>query len=365
MTVIDRPWLYRDDDGSPRFKTSWHEEDRPAGPRWPGPAKKKQFEPHDAQTLKLIERFDELQRMDHGDKVAPLIEEWQWLDHMGGPAEKQRFLEPLIERVRRAPDKNEATAIFLLLVCEGTRRGVARELVAARSGLDGSSSAPSWHQREEAKRLNDIERDRLHDVTRQAVVEALYKYPSYSPPHFFGWLRETVAHRTLDFLAGELVEIEIATHRLEESEAIQAVLSGLEGAEGPPAAQRPGYRRWERRLLPLYPAVAKFSEIAGVRQVCRTAVDRLPTKQQAVIEKHFYGGLEPQQIAAEAGVSRSTVYNHQAQALRNLHEDDCFFMALCGMRVVRDSARRTNLMARHPDGRLPDGRRMVYIDNAA
>lgn len=365
MTVIDRPWLYRDDDGIPRFKTSWHDEDRRAEPVWPGPAKKKEFQPHDAQTLKLIERFDELHRLEHGERVASLIEEWQWLDRMSGPTEKQKFLEPLIERVRRAPERTEATAIFLLLLCEGTRRGVARELVAARSGLEGSSPAPSWHQREEAKRVSDIERDRLHDVTRHAVVEALYKYPTTSPPHFFGWLRETVAHRTLDFLGGELSEIEIATHRREESGAIQAVLAGLEGADGPVAAERPGYGRWERRMLPLYPTVAKFSEVAEVRQVCRTAVKRLPPKQQDVIEKHFYGGLEPQQIALETGVSRSTVYNHKAQALRNLHKDDCFFMALCAMRIVRDSARRATLMARHPDGRLPDGRRLVYVEMAA
>ena len=118
-------------------------------------------------------------------------------------------------------------------------------------------------------------------------------------------------------------------------------------------------------LLPLYPAVAKFSEIAGVRQVCRTAVSRLPAKQQAVIEQHYYGGLEPMQIAMESGVSRSTVYNHKTQALRTLHEDDCFFMALCGMRLVRDSVRPAALMAQYPDGRLPDGRRVVYIDAAA
>lgn len=363
MTVIDRPWLYRDDDGSPRFKTSWHEESKPV-PYWPGPAKKKAFEPHDAQTIKLIERFDELARLEHGEMVAKLVEEWQWLDHMGGIAEKQKFLEPLIVSVRRDPTKNEATAIFLLLVCEGIRCGVARELIAARSGLEGSSTSSIWHRREEARRVNDIERDRLHDVTRHAVVEALYKYPSSSPAPFFGWLRETVAHRTLDFLGGELAEIEIATHRLEEGEAIQAVLAGLEGIEAPAATERPGYRRWERRMLPLYPAVAKFSEIAGVRRVCRTAVDRLPAKQRMVIEKHFYDGLEPQQIAEESGVARSTVYNHKAQALHNLHEDDCFFMALCGLRVVRDSARRAKLIERYPDGHRPDGRRMVYIDAA-
>jgi RNA polymerase sigma factor (sigma-70 family) len=365
MTVIDRPWLHRDDDGLPRFKTSWHEEDRGAQPQWPGPAKRKRFEPHDAQTTRLIERLGELERLEHGEQVAPLIEHWQWLDRMAAPGEKQQFLEPLIEQVRRAPKKNEGLGIFLLLVCEGTRRGVARELVAARFGLEGSTAAPGWHRREESKRLDDMERDRLHDVTRQAVVEAIYGYPSPPPRRFFGWLRETVAHRTLGFLSGELTEIEVASHRRSESEAIQAVLGGLEGVDGPTTADRPGLRRWEQRMLPLYRTVEKFSEVAEVREVCRTAVTRLPPKQQVVIERHFYEGLEPQQIAAEAGVSRSTVYNHKAQALRTLHEDDCFFMALCGLRIVRDSARRLDLLGRHPDGRLQDGRRIVYIDAAA
>jgi hypothetical protein len=58
MTVIDRPWLYRDDDGFPRFRTSWHDEAPGKAPRWPGPLRKeKQFEPHDAETRKLIERY--------------------------------------------------------------------------------------------------------------------------------------------------------------------------------------------------------------------------------------------------------------------------------------------------------------------
>ena len=95
MTVIDRPWLYRDDDGKPRFKTSWHDEWQFSGPRWPGPKRKDPFEPHDAQTRKLIERHEELYRLEYGEVVAPLLDEWQWRDRMNTAQEKQGYREPL------------------------------------------------------------------------------------------------------------------------------------------------------------------------------------------------------------------------------------------------------------------------------
>ena len=175
MTVIDRPWLFRDDDGRPRVRTSWHEESRSDGSeRWHGPVERKVFEPYDRQTLALVQRLEELRRFRHGEAVGPLLEEWRWRDSMHGPAEKQRFLEPLIQRAKRDPDANEGVLIFLLLVCEGVRRGVVRELLAARTGLEGPSAAPAFHRREEARRIRDIERERLFDVTRTASLEALY-----------------------------------------------------------------------------------------------------------------------------------------------------------------------------------------------
>ena len=364
MTVIDRPWLFRDDDGVPRFKTTWLDQNSRRSSYWPGPRERKEFEAHDAQTRVLMKRFESLYGLVHGEVVVPLIEEWQWLDHMGSTQEKQRYLEPLIERVRRSPDKNPGLVVFLLLVCEGTRVGAASQLLSARSGLDGSSPAPGWHRREEARRLQDIERDRLHDVTRQATLEALYRCPTPFPLRFFGWLRETISHRTLDFLRAELAEVEIAEQRVEEGEALQAFLAGLQGAEAPASSERGGFDQWYHRVRPLYANVAEYSEIAVVRQVCRTAIRRLPPKQQAVIDELFYVEREAAEIAANAGVARSTIYNTKAQALRNLHEDDCFFMALYGMRLVRDAARRQQLLERHPDGRLPDGRRLVLIEAA-
>jgi DNA-directed RNA polymerase specialized sigma24 family protein len=367
MTVIDRPWLFRDDDGRPRFKTSWHEEMRARGPRWPGPLPPKEFEAHDPATRKLIEQYNTLYRLEYGEVIAPLLDRWKWMDKMESAAEKQRFLEPLLLKVKRDPDHNEATLVFLLLVCEGIRRGVAKELLAARAGLEPRGPAPSWHRREEARRLEEIERERVYEVTREATLEAIYRYPSPPPRHFFGWLRETVAHRSLSFLQKELSELETAVYRVDEAEAMQAVLAGLDGADPPQLADTSGMAAWRLRIRPrpLYEAVHNFWQLAQVRSICRTALDRLPSGQRAVIEAHFYDGMEPQEIADERGVARSTIYNLKAQGLRSLHDDDCFFMALCGMRLVRDSVRRDALMRRYPDGQLPDGRRLVVIDPAA
>jgi DNA-directed RNA polymerase specialized sigma24 family protein len=278
--------------------------------------------------------------------VGSLLEEWKWRDSMHSPAEKQRFLEPLIQRVKSNPKASEGPLIFLLLVCEGVRRGVARELLAVRGGLEGPSAAPAFHRREETRRIRDIERERLLDV---------------------GWRRETIAHRTLDFVSGELSELSTSSLAGTDAEAMQAYLSGLEAAVPPALADDHGLARWRRRIAvrPLYEAVGDFWRLDGVRDACRTAVDRLPRRQRSVIEAHFYEGALPEDIAAEHGVTRSTIYNTKAQALVALHGDDCFFAALCGLRVVRDKVRERELHDRYPQGRLPDGRRIVWIDQAA
>jgi hypothetical protein len=68
-------------------------------------------------------------------------------------------------------------------------------------------------------------------------------------------------------------------------------------------------------------------------------------------------------LAAHRGVSSSTIYNTKQQAQARLRADDCFFAALHGIGVVRDRA--LALAVRYPDGRMPDGRRIVHIDHAA
>src|SRR5450759_2096951 len=93
------------------------------------PARRKAFEAHDAQTVALIRRLAELERLPHGEPVGKLLEHWKWLEAMKGAAEKQRWLEPLIATVRRDPAANEHLVIFLMLVFEPVRRSVSKAFV--------------------------------------------------------------------------------------------------------------------------------------------------------------------------------------------------------------------------------------------
>lgn len=97
--------------------------------------RKKEFEPHDAQTLALIRRAEALARLPHGPEVQDLFEEWALADRMKGPEEKQRLLEPRINAVQRDPLGNEHVLIFLMLVFEPVRRGVSKQFVRLHHGL--------------------------------------------------------------------------------------------------------------------------------------------------------------------------------------------------------------------------------------
>jgi hypothetical protein len=70
-------------------------------------------------------------------------------------------------------------------------------------------------------------------------------------------------------------------------------------------------------------------------------------------------------LATLRTVSPSTIYNQKATAQRKLHDDDCFFFALSRLGAVRDRVRAESLAEKYPDGRLPDGRRIVHIGLAA
>ena len=94
------------------------------------PARRKVFEAHDAQTLALIRRLAELERLPHGETVGKLLGHWKWLEAMKGPAEKQRWLEPLIATVSRNPEAHEHVVIFLMLVFEPVRRSVSEDFFA-------------------------------------------------------------------------------------------------------------------------------------------------------------------------------------------------------------------------------------------
>jgi hypothetical protein len=121
------------------------------------PARRKVFEAHDAQTRVLIRRIAELERLRHGPQVRELLEKWQWTDQMNTPEEKQRFLEPSIEQVRRDPERNEHLLIFLMLAFEPVRRSVSKAFVSAHFGMAPQARDANLANREEARMIHHIE----------------------------------------------------------------------------------------------------------------------------------------------------------------------------------------------------------------
>ncbi len=153
---------------------------------WEGIPYKRVFEEHDPQTRALIEQYRALSHFHHAETVIDRLEEWRWLDTMTGADEKQAFLEPLIKAIQKDPREHEDKLVFLLIVCEPVRRGVSKQFVRIREGLDatGQNAGPaSWHRREEARRLHELDRQLLFDVTREALLDALYRYPTPQQAH--------------------------------------------------------------------------------------------------------------------------------------------------------------------------------------
>jgi RNA polymerase sigma factor (sigma-70 family) len=331
------------------------------------PARRKAFEPYDAQTAALMRRQAELERLPHGERVAELVEKWRWIDRMKTPEEKQRFLEPKIEAVRRNPEENEDLVIFLMLAFEPVRRGVSKAFVSVQCGLKPEPRDVNWGNREEARMLRLIEREGLYDVTREGALEAVFRYPSPPPDRFFSWLRETIAHRALDKLRGDLPEPETAGAHRPEAEALQNALAGFDQAVEPRMRDRRGLREWRARIemRDVFDVVEDFFSHDPVREACQAAVGRLPRAQREVIDGYFFKEIDVPQLAEERGVSSSTVYNQKAAAQATMHGDDVFFSALHALNRVRDRARAKHLAETYPDGVMPDGRRIVVIDSAA
>jgi DNA-directed RNA polymerase specialized sigma24 family protein len=331
------------------------------------PARRKSFDAHDAQTAALIRRVVDLERLPHGEHVGRLLEEWRWIDKMKGGAEKQSFLEPKIDAVRRDPQANEHLVIFLMLVFEPVRRSVSKAFVDAHSGLAPRSKDVNWSNRAEAKMIWRIERESLYDVTREAALEAVFRYPTPPPDFFFPWLRETIAHRALDKLRGDLPEAETAGVIGVEAAAMQDALAGFEDIDGPRLRDTGGFRAWRNRIQmrDVFEVVEEFFSHDPVRAACRAAVGRLPRAEREVIDGFFYEEMTVQQLAERRAVATSTIYNQKAKAQSTLGRDDVFFSALHALNRVRDEARVKELANRFPDGRLPDGRRRVVIKSAA
>jgi RNA polymerase sigma factor (sigma-70 family) len=241
------------------------------------------------------------------------------MEKMMGYEEKQRFLEPLIIAAQREPADNEHLLIFLMLVFEPVRRTVSKAFMDARSGLDGGLKDVNWGNRAEAGMIQHVERQQLFDVTREAALEALFRFPTPPPNRLFPWLRETIAYRALDKLRGDLPEVAASKHSAMEAEAIQQALAGFERLDGPGMSERSGLRTWRAqvRMRDVFDVVEDFYENDAVRETCQAAVGRLPRRQREVITGYFFEEASVPTLAERRNVSESTIYNQKAQARRS------------------------------------------------
>jgi DNA-directed RNA polymerase specialized sigma24 family protein len=323
------------------------------------------FEPHDRQTRALIDEHNRRESLTHGPSVSRRLEHWRYLDAMRSPQEKQAYLEPLIEQVQQDAAAHEDVLIFLLLALEPIRRGISRRFVDVHGGIPHEQGGDR-RDRAQERLIHEIHRETLYDVSREAIVQAIFLYPVGKADRLFPWFRTVASRYALFELRKDLKEDNASVTRA-EAEAMQNALAGLDDADTPEMRDDRGIRRWRRgfNLRRVYEAVGDFYDSRAVREACSAAVGRLPNRQAKVIDGLFFQGHTPDELAIDSKVARSTIYNHTAKAKRNMHDDDCFYTALFQLGILRDQARAAEIAKRYPDGRLPDGRRIVRIDQAA
>ena len=323
----------------------------------------KQEQLADKVTQRMIEQYKELYKLRRAEIVVPLIEQWRWLDSMGATEEKQALLERLIQAVQRKPEDQEGSLIFILLTLEPIRRTICRKLLAGMP-LSSSDPEPDRHRRQEARWLGDLERNRFYDATRSAVLELIHAYPfAAKPGKLFGWFRETLCWRVLDLYQREYLSENKALTRNERAK-VARFLQGMDALEPPELRESRGFGQWLRLLgdiRPVFSAVDEYRERPEVQKAWRDAIGRLPNRRRETILAYFYDGMNLEQIARRDGVAVSTVGNTKSQAQEKLRHDDLLYCALDSLGRFRSEARRQEIAERYPDGKTPDGKRIVFI----
>jgi RNA polymerase sigma factor (sigma-70 family) len=317
----------------------------------------------DAATQRMRRQYEELYRLRESDVVVPLIEEWRWLDAMGHVAAKQDLLERLIQKVQRNPQDSEGLLIFILLTLEPIRRSVCRKLL---DGMPLGKSDPTTdrHRRNEARWIEKMERDRFFDASRSAVLELIHAYPMVTKPgKMFGWFRETLFWKILRLYESEYLSENRSLTRNERAR-IGRFLSGIDALEPPELEDRRGFALWRQRLGDLrsaFRAVEEYHERPQVQKAFHDAIGRLSGRRKEIMFGYFYDGLSLDQIAQRDGVAVSTVGNTKSQAEQKLRHDDLLYLVLDGLGRYRNAARREEIAARFPDGRMPDGRTIHFM----
>ena len=301
---------------------------------------------HDDKTFRLINQRKELDQLPHAGFVVPALDEWKHWTKMNDWDSRNRLLEQLTEKLRRK-EASPGEIQLLLVVCRPTWAAVAASL-RRYGGVDLTDGAGGRFSREEAKRVNELDRAEIDQVIQHALLDALRSCPRPFPRRFFAWLKEVLAYRALDHVRAELGE-HGAT--LPEDTEIKDLLDSMLRDErarrasffAQPAA--PGYSQWLRTFdVPkIFELAEEYAPYARTRTACERAVDRLPDRQRQVIQAHYFEATPQAQFAKHHGIAASTVRNTHRGALTNLRRDDELFQTLETVGKVRDEARRLQL----------------------
>ncbi len=317
----------------------------------------------DAATRRMIKQYEELYQLRDAEVVVPLIEDWRWLDAMGHVSAKQDLLERLIQGIQRNPEGTEGDLIFVLLTLEPLRRSICKRLLQG-APLGKAEPAPDRHRRQEARWIENMERNRFFDASRSATLELVHAYPMATlPGKMFGWFREALSWKLLHLYESEYLSENRAMTRYERTR-IARFLSGMDSLEPPELRDARGFRRWLQRLgdiRPVFVTVDEYRERPQVRQAFHDAIGRLSDRRRETILGYFYDGLNLEQIADRDGVTVSTVGNTKNKAEDRLRHDDLLYLALDSLGRFRDEARRQEIASRYPDGKTPDGRRIFFM----
>ncbi len=300
---------------------------------------------HDQATFRLINQRKELDQLPGAEVVVPVLDDWKYWTKMNDWDSRNRLLEELTNKMRRR-EASPAEIQLLVVVCRPAWRAVVVSL-RRYGGVDLDSGAESVHQREEARRVNELDRAQLDQVIQHALMDVLRDCPRPFPRRFFPWLKNVLAHRALDHVRLEISQDE---SRLPYDWGIKSVLDELLTGDGRDASYfaapaSPGHASWLRTLdLPrIFELADEYATYARTRTACERAVERLPSRQRQVIQGHYYEAITQEQIALASGIAASTVRNTHRGALANLRRDDELFDVLEAVGKVRDAARREQL----------------------
>jgi RNA polymerase sigma factor (sigma-70 family) len=281
------------------------------------------------------------------DYVVPALDEWKHWAKMNDWESRNRCLERLIGKLRRK-EATPGEIQFLVVVTRPTWASVAASL-RRYGGVDEDPGASGPHAREEAARVNELDRSELDQVVQNALLDALYRCPGKFPHRFFPWLKASLAHRALDYVRRDLSEHGTL---LPEELGIRGVIDRVfaerairEGGDFFACPGSPGFSQWLRTLdlQAIFELAEEFSSYARIRSACERAVERLPRRQRQVVQDHYFAEMTQVEIAEASGVSDSTVRNTHKGALSNLRRDEQLFDVLEAAGKVRDRARREEM----------------------